>query len=118
MEKTPKTLILIIGIIVLAVIANRFYQYQIKQNFLLEVNTFCDPVTESCFVSDCSLEDDPECDLTPYKKVEVLAAGVPQCLQEHTCQSFSCDGLEQCSITYCSDETKEGGEGCINNNTE
>jgi hypothetical protein len=89
----------------------RYYSYIIKKDYLLEANTTCDTATGDCFVADCN-SDDPDCDLAPYKKVEIVANEAPKCLEEHTCETFSCEGLEECSLTYCSDETIEEGERC------
>lgn len=83
---------------------------------MLEVGAPCNPEIEKCFVSDCSSEDDPECDLTPYKKVEILAKEAPSCLEEHSCESFGCNQIKSCSITYCDNKSKEEGEICTNLN--
>ena len=76
----------------------------------------CDPTEKSCFVSDCSVDNDPECDVSPYMKVEINAHQAPKCLEEHTCEAFVCtEELESCSITYCSEDTIEEGEICFEN---
>jgi hypothetical protein len=64
-------------------------------------------------VSDCSPEEDLECDSSPYKRVEILKSDAPSCLEEHTCDSFSCSGIENCSITLCSEDELEDGEKCL-----
>jgi hypothetical protein len=98
---------------VLVVMGARYYDYVIKEDYLLEVHTNCDSTSEACFVVDCDNED-PDCDLTPYKKVEIVAHVAPKCLEEHTCEAFSCEGLGECYLTYCSDEVLEDGEKCSN----
>ena len=112
MTKSPRFVIWAVGAIVFLVVLNRFDQYYLKKNFLLKVNTGCNPASEQCFVSDCSAAD-PECDQSPYKKIEILAAQAPACLEEHQCQTFSCGGLSQCQVTYCSTGTMEEGERCV-----
>lgn len=110
MKKTS-TFLVLLTVLVLIVVANRAYQYYVKQNFLLLVNAICDPATEDCFVMDCAV-DELGCDTTPYKKVEILAALAPKCLEEHSCEQFSCNDLKPCSVTYCSADTTEEGEKC------
>lgn len=106
----------IFGIIVLMMIigAIRYDQYVIQRNFILDVNTSCDPTTESCFVWDCDPKTDEECDQTPYKKVEILEREAPKCLEEHECENFTCEGKDSCTVTYCSEDTivEEEGEVC------
>lgn len=97
-----------------SVIGYRYFDYVIAEKFLLAVNAPCDPASERCFVYDCSPEDDPECDGTPYKKVEIRAHDAPACLLEHACESFACSGREEsCSVSYCEAETMEEWEICI-----
>ena len=113
MRKSSTYLILIILVGVAAVVANRYYHYVDQRDFLLDVDMACDPSTEQCFVSDCSPEDNPNCDTSPYKYVEILASNAPRCLEEHSCDSFSCDPDDTtCSITYCNEETISEGETC------
>ena len=78
-------------LIVALVVGARYYTYIVKRDFLIEASTICDSSTEACFTADCDTED-PECDLTPYKKVEIVANEAPECLEEHRCESFTCEG--------------------------
>lgn len=89
----------------------RFADYVIEKNTVLSIYTTCDPVSESCFISD---EDNAyfEIQLEPYKKIEVIEKYAPACLEEHSCSSFSCDGIESCSEVLCNDATTEEGEWC------
>jgi hypothetical protein len=112
MQRGAKLWIALFLAVICIVAWYRYDQYVVQKNFLLEVNAVCNPASEACFVADCSPTDDPFCDTTPYKKVEILASEAPACLEEHTCESFSCDGIERCSITYCLDEIKEDWESC------
>lgn len=113
MRRSSTYLILIILIGVAAVVANRYYHYISQRDFLLDVDVACDPSTEHCFIADCSPEEDPNCDTSPYKYVEILARNAPSCLEEHACDSFSCDPNDAtCSITYCDEDTVSEGEQC------
>lgn len=113
MNKEARYFLYFILLMTLVVIFYRYQQYVIKEKFILKVNTACNSINESCFVADCSSEDDTECDVVPYKKVDILNAYAPKCLQEHSCSEFSCESSEsECSITYCSSDTVEFGEKC------
>ncbi len=111
MNKGSTWWIVFFALVIVLVAGMRYYDYVVKKNFLFDVAVECDPSSETCFVWDCDVND-PECDSTPYKKVEILAQNSPKCLEEHSCENFSCDGLEECSVTTCSDETLDEGEVC------
>lgn len=106
-----KLIVLLSSLFLLAIIGFRYHQYIVDQNFLLYLNGPCDPANESCFIEDCSAGDE-SCQAVPYIKIELLAKDAPNCLEEHTCESFSCEGLNQCEITYCSEDALEEGEVC------
>lgn len=94
------------------IVGYRYHQYIIDHNFPVIANVPCDPATESCFVMDCSPEEDPECDPTPYKKIGLLSREAPTCVEEHTCGYFSCADINSCAETFCSEEELEDGEVC------
>lgn len=98
-------------LIVLSTIGYRYYDYFIAKNISLYAFTPCSPDIENCFISS---EESAyfEFQLEPYKKIEILDKYAPTCLEEHTCENFSCDGIESCIVTYCSEETLEDGEYC------
>lgn len=110
MTKSAKIFIFFILILFLVVAGERYLEYIHNKNFEILVNTSCQLGEQGCFVADC--EAGPDCDQTPYKKVSILAKEAPKCLGEHTCENFTCSGLESCEITYCSEETLEDGEKC------
>lgn len=101
-----------ITILLLIVIIYRFEQYQVEKNFYIYGTVACDTEFESCFGYECAAED-AECEISAYKKVELHASNAPKCLFENDCSSFSCTNLENCSETYCSEETLEDGEVCL-----
>ena len=114
MNKGTKLFLALIILATLLVVFNRYQQYIINRNFVLNIDTVCSPDIEKCFTMDCSPADDPECDDTPYKKVEILEINAPKCLEEHNCSDFACDpGDILCSITFCSDNVLEDGEKCV-----
>jgi hypothetical protein len=115
MNNPLKYFFIVTLIFIFCIIGYRYYDYVYKQNFILSVSVTCDPAIHSCFVWDCGEEEG--CDATPYEKIEILAYQAPQCLEEHNCESFSCTGLESCTVTYCSEDTLSEGEKCLEVNT-
>ena len=100
-------------VFIMCVVLFRYYDYVIQHNFVMDVNAPCDTSTEQCFVQDCSPTDKPDCPGGPYKKIEIKNADAPRCLENHQCQSFSCDGIASCTTTYCSKDTLADGESCF-----
>lgn len=113
MNKLSKYFFIAIALILLCIVGYRYYDYVYKGNFPLEVNAVCNPSIEKCFVSDCDPANDENCDTAPYKKVEISKNEAPICLEEHSCKTFSCSGLSNCAITYCSSDTLSDGEKCV-----
>lgn len=105
--------IAVIILIILLIGSYRYYQYMVERNFVIEVNTICDPQKDTCF----SATDDLSYGQNPYEKLTLTARYVSQCLEEHTCNSFSCPRVLEkssiCEVTYCSDDTKIDGEECV-----
>ncbi len=113
MDKASRYLFLFVVLAILAVGAYKYKEFVIDRNFDIFAHVTCDPESESCFVADCSPEDDPECDLTPYKKVLKPAKNIEKCGPSEECPELSCDENETgCTTTYCSSETIDEGEIC------
>lgn len=91
----------------------RYYDYMILKDFTMSVYAPCNQNSEDCFI--VTEESDVFFDFQyePYKKVEISYSVMPKCLEEHTCEEFSCGELSECSTTFCSPETQEEGEVCI-----
>lgn len=115
MDKNTKYVLGTILILFSLLVIYRYYQNFILKNFIIDVNTSCNPNVESCFATEC--EEGAECTIDPYKKVSILSKSAPKCLEEHSCQEFTCTNLNNCQITYCSDETLSDGEICVPLNT-
>jgi hypothetical protein len=112
MEKSTKYFFIFLALMILATVAFRYDQYVIKKNFVLNVATTCRAQEKNCFVMACTVGED-DCDKTPYKKVTIKDYEAPKCLEEHTCESFSCDPKwSTCSIANCAEDTIEDGEVC------
>lgn len=112
MKNYSKHFLTFLTVAVLIVMAHSFVRYKVERDFVLTGSIACNAESESCFVADCS-PDDPECDLTPYKKIQINAKRAPSCLYEHTCEDFVCSESNECIQTLCSDETREDGERCL-----
>lgn len=112
MKRNTKILLVTISLFFFFIVGYRFYGYMVQKDYVLYVNTACDPNTEACF----DPNTDASVDETPYKKVEITAKFAPACLGEHSCEEeFTCDSVSEqanCSITYCSEDTLEDGEQC------
>ena len=102
-------------VVICGVVSYRYYDYMVQSNYVLTVQTVCDPSVDKCFVTECDIESGANCDLTPYKKVAVRAAEAPACLAEHSCTNFECveTDMPTCVITYCEKGTLENGEVCL-----
>lgn len=112
MLKGSALTLLAIFIAVLAIVGYRYQQYVVEKNYVVDAAAPCDPSQNSCFVADCSPEEEADCDLTPYEKVELPGTDAPDCLLENSCDAFTCDAANGCTITYCSPEAVEDGEAC------
>jgi len=113
MKNTPVFLLAVSLIIIFGIVWYRYDQYVLKRNFITYAAVPCSEEEGTCFVMDCSPEEDEECDQTPYKKIELLSSEAPKCVEEHVCESFACPAdSTTCTETYCSDDTLEEGEVC------
>lgn len=112
MKSAVKNLSFLFLLIVILVVANRFHQYYFERNFLINVNSACNPEVESCFSPTCE-SDELGCEPVPYKMVEIIASAAPSCLEEHTCEDFQCEPGTRCSIQYCDTEVIQEGEECV-----
>ncbi len=108
----PAYFLLFLLFLFLVLIGYHTYKYYIVKNFILEVFTACNPTIDICFIADSNIAD-PNFQSEPYKKVIINADYAPQCLEEHSCENFSCDGISgNCSVIYCSQESVADGEMC------
>lgn len=101
--------LILIGIAVVA--GYRYYDFSVARNYHINAHVPCDPASELCFAADCA-PDDASCDATPYAKVQILAHEAPHCIEDNSCESFSCDGYSSCTKTDCTADTLEDGEIC------
>jgi hypothetical protein len=106
--------LLLIFLVTVATVT-RYADYVWAKNSMLTIYGPCDPETESCFLASEDMAW-TELQLEPYKKIEIKERYAPACLQEHTCETFSCNDLTDCTETTCSEDTLEEGEFCVDKN--
>jgi hypothetical protein len=110
-KKKTDYLGILMGVLVFIAVGTRYADYVWAKNSLLTLYAPCDMASESCFISD---EENSWVDLQlePYKKITVIEKYAPYCLQEHTCERFSCDEVPSCQQILCSVDNLESGEQC------
>ena len=113
-KKTIAFLATVLFLIVLVSFHN-FVRYHINRDYELIGYTSCDQNFNNCFISDEKLIDFAFY-TKPYAKVSINAKYAPDCLNEHTCLNFSCDGIPSCVLSYCDAESTEPGEHCTDVN--
>jgi hypothetical protein len=108
--------VLIILFLVLLVVTSiwKYDTFFVNRDYSIYTLVSCDPEEESCFSFVCE-EGDEECDDSPYKKIEMLAADAPLCdpYTDETCDEPSCNAENgTCIVTVCSEDALEEGEMC------
>jgi hypothetical protein len=107
---------LLMALLLTVLVGYRFYDYAIGKNFTIDIYTDCNPAEHSCFLLE-DLDMGYGIEDGPYERVSIVSKHAPACLEEHSCEDFTCEGLpeESCTITYCSEDTVGEGEVCIHN---
>ncbi|MES2225726.1 MAG: hypothetical protein V4480_02855 [Patescibacteria group bacterium] len=116
--RSPRYFLVLSIAAILGIVGYRYDQYLVEKQYTLRVDVSCDSAAESCFAADCTPDSGPDCDPTPYKKVEIRAADAPACLEEHSCEHFSCAGIASCTLSLCSGDVLEDGEKCATPDTD
>ena len=106
-------------------VATTFYRIFVARDYLVIIETVCDPSISTCFARDmCETEDgvcgenDAPVETMYYKIVERKAYAFPEVcatgsLDDEECANLSCRlGEADCSETLCSEETLPEGETC------
>lgn len=99
------------SLLLLAVIGYRFKEYFFEKNFLVATTLPCDPAKHLCFTIECP--EDETCERGPYKKIVAPRFQVPECLEERTCQDFTCRPELGCREISCSYLDRMKGEICV-----
>ena len=108
-DKQSKYLLLAICLVGLLFVIFNYYNFFIKNDYIVTKQIPCDPKIDSCFVSDCQ-SNDSTCDpTTTYMKIEV-----PSKYAGSDYNSLSCAKNDpSCNIITCQDDTLETGEKCF-----
>jgi len=115
-RKKTVLLLFILGTLLFFVCGSNFLRYYVFKNFTLYTFTACNQLHDKCFLSNQEHSGFSFYN-KPYKKVKIVAHKAPSCLNEHTCDDFSCtDNDTSCTITFCSLNSVEKGEVCSNLN--
>ena len=120
-NKANKIFFIIFILLLIASISLTFYRIVILKDYQIEAEVSCDPEIESCFVWECSPEDDETCAENPeerisyYKLISKKAATIYACElteeKDGCTEELSCvEGEENCLYTYCDAETEECSE--------
>ena len=94
-----------------------YWQIMIRKNFIVEMQTDCDPYTQNCFIWKCdpnsSVEGeactgDAEKDIWYYNIIKRNVSRIPVCdPNDESCQSSVCGENElECEQIFCDDKTK------------
>lgn len=121
MDKKSKVLILIFLLLLFGSVAMSFYKIVIKMDYLITLETECDPAVNACFIFECSPEDDSECPeneaerISYYQILTKKAYNFPNCDFNENCPQPTCaEGETDCEITFCDETTKEEDQQCSN----
>ncbi len=118
MNKKTKTILIIIGLLVVIAAASAYYKIMIQKDYVTEEQIDCDPTTEKCFIWSCDprateeadkCTGDAEMDVWYYKLAERNAANVMLCdsSENEDCDPWEClPGEKDCSVTLCDETTK------------
>jgi hypothetical protein len=108
----PTNFLIFITFIVFFVIGHNFIRYYIEKDYPVQAFSMCDATVHNCFNADPDIAD-PTFQTGPYSKVNITARSAPSCLDEHSCNDFTCKDISGfCKVLYCSNDIKEEGESC------
>lgn len=90
----------------LVAVSFSYVKYFENKDFLMTLESSCNPENESCFYRDCSLEECPPNSLEVYKYVDVPAWFFSNC-KDNSCTSECIKYSENCNFTYCDPDSDE-----------
>ncbi len=138
MDKKNKIFFIVLFLLIFGSIGVTYLRIVVFKNYIVEMQTDCDPETEKCFVWECdpnSTEEgeactgDEENDIWYYQLVRRKAYNVPLCNPEEDenlsagevgCAPMECnpEKEESCEIVFCDEETKIEQEAECNDPVE
>lgn len=89
-----------LGIAILASIM----RYMVVKDFIVHIETPCDPELELCFYRDCETDDCPSNNLSNYRTFELPGYEFAQCINTDGCE-YVCRNFDNvCVETVCNPE--------------
>lgn len=118
MDKKTKVLAFFLVAFFVISISAKYYNFVIAQDYIVDAEISCDTETESCFVWDCDIEEDEECDHTPYKYISKNISDLPYCdpytNEAGECPELSCSESDNyCEVFPCSEDELGEEEYCF-----
>lgn len=97
----------ILGVCLFLVAASFSYvNYYEDKDFVMNLESSCNPETESCFYRSCEEEECPPNGLELYKYLDVKASFFETC-SENSCTQECINSPENCDFTYCDPDSEE-----------
>lgn len=116
MKTKTKVLVLLLVVFMLFSIGAKYYKFAIANDYYISAAVACDPETESCFVWDCSIEEDEDCDQSPYMYMYTHASELSECnpYENDNCPDLTCPAESTtCEMIPCSLDELGEDEYCI-----
>ncbi|MBP9763436.1 MAG: hypothetical protein KBD10_01660 [Candidatus Pacebacteria bacterium] len=101
------SILTILGVcLFLVAVSFNYVNYYENKDFIMNLESACDPAVESCFQRDCSTDECPPNNLEIYKKVDVSASFFATC-SENSCTKECLTKPNSCDIVFCNPESDE-----------
>jgi hypothetical protein len=78
-----------------------FSRYVVHKNFLVQIETPCDPVGELCFYRDCDKDECPPNGLSTYRTWQTNAGIFAKCDVDQTCENTCENEPGNCTEIVC-----------------
>jgi hypothetical protein len=122
MDTKSKILLVALLLLIVGSVGTAYYRYMVVRDYVVEMQTDCDPMSEACFIYVCDPEveecsGNPEEDTWYYKMFRRNAANIPICdPSEEGCEAYVCAEEEQdCEVILCDETTLaefDAGDAC------
>lgn len=83
-----------------------YVNYFENKDFTMNLESSCNPETESCFYRSCAKDECPPNELEIYKFVDVSASFFEKC-SENSCTQECIEDPDNCEFTYCDPDSDE-----------
>jgi capsular polysaccharide biosynthesis protein len=111
MENTKKQrdiVALIVYLTLFLIIGAAYFNFDVKNDYVITKQISCDPTKDSCFVSDCEVNDSSCDQKTTYKKIVASSKYAGSSYENFSCRP----GDPHCRVITCEPDTIEDGEKC------